>query len=47
MKKRYFTPQEVAQTQSAGFIPVSLGETVLRVDTAAIAVVSYLRLRYG
>ncbi len=42
-----FTPQEVALAQSAGFIPVSLGETVLRVDTAAIAVVSYLRLHYG
>ncbi|MDD4860253.1 MAG: 16S rRNA (uracil(1498)-N(3))-methyltransferase [Dehalococcoidales bacterium] len=39
-----FTPEEVAQAQKAGFIPVSLGKSVLRVDTAAIAVASYISL---
>jgi 16S rRNA (uracil1498-N3)-methyltransferase len=39
-----FTPVEVEQAVKAGFSAVSLGETVLRVDTAAIAVASYLRL---
>lgn len=39
-----FTPNEVEMAMSAGFIPVSLGDTVLRVSTAAIAVVSYIRL---
>jgi 16S rRNA (uracil1498-N3)-methyltransferase len=39
-----FTPEEIALAQDAGFIPVSLGENVLRVATAAAAVASYLRL---
>lgn len=39
-----FTADEVALAEKAGFIPVSLGDTVLRVATAAVAVVSYLRL---
>jgi 16S rRNA (uracil1498-N3)-methyltransferase len=38
-----FSPQEVQQARESGFIPVSLGENVLRVDTAVIAVASYLR----
>jgi len=38
-----FTPQEVELAKSEGFIPVSLGDTVLRVATAAIAVASYFR----
>jgi 16S rRNA (uracil1498-N3)-methyltransferase len=38
-----FSPQEVREAVERGFIPVSLGENVLRVDTAAIAVASYLR----
>jgi 16S rRNA (uracil1498-N3)-methyltransferase len=42
-----FTPQEVEMAQSAGFIPVSLGASVLRVATAAIAVASYIRLSLG
>jgi len=37
-----FTPQEVALAVKAGFIPLTLGKLVLRVDTAAIAVVSVL-----
>jgi len=39
-----FTPEEVRLAQKQGFIPVSLGELVLRVETAAIAVASYIRL---
>lgn len=39
-----FTPQEIQETLNAGFIPVSLGESVLRVDTAAIAAASYVKL---
>ncbi|MDD5126819.1 MAG: RsmE family RNA methyltransferase [Dehalococcoidales bacterium] len=39
-----FTPEEVARAQATGFIPVSLGEAVLRVDTAAITVASYINL---
>jgi 16S rRNA (uracil1498-N3)-methyltransferase len=39
-----FTPREVALAKEAGFLPVSLGSQVLRVDTAAIAVVSFIKL---
>jgi 16S rRNA (uracil1498-N3)-methyltransferase len=42
-----FTPDEVEQAVSAGFTAIDLGETVLRVDTAAIAAASYLRLAAG
>ena len=39
-----FTPQEIDQAMKAGFLPVSLGGRVLRVDTAAIAVASFIKL---
>ena len=39
-----FTPGEVALAVEAGFLPVSLGKQVLRVDTAAIAAVSFIKL---
>jgi len=39
-----FTPDEVVLAKGAGFLPVSLGKDVLRVDTAAIAAVSFIRL---
>ena len=39
-----FTPQEINLAKKAGFLPVSLGKQVLRVDTAAIAVVSFIKL---
>jgi 16S rRNA (uracil1498-N3)-methyltransferase len=39
-----FTPQEIALAKAAGFFPVSLGKQVLRVDTAAIAAVSFIKL---
>jgi len=42
-----FTPEEVALALSKGFIPVSLGDTVLRVATAAIAVASYIKFAFG
>ncbi len=39
-----FTPEEVQQAVAAGFIPVSLGRLVLRVNTAAVAVAAYLKM---
>ncbi len=39
-----FTPREIELAKSAGFIPVSLGDSVLRVATAAIAITSYINL---
>ncbi len=39
-----FSPQEVELAISKGCIPVTLGSLVLRVDTAAIAVASFIRL---
>lgn len=41
-----FTPEEIDLAKRAGCIPVSLGDLVLRVDTAAIAVASYIRLSF-
>jgi 16S rRNA (uracil1498-N3)-methyltransferase len=38
-----FSPAEVGLALRAGFIPVSLGDTVLRVATAAVAVASYFK----
>jgi 16S rRNA (uracil1498-N3)-methyltransferase len=42
-----FTPREVRQALDAGFDSVSLGDTVLRVETAAVAVASYIELAFG
>ena len=39
-----FTRQELTQAKDAGFIPVFLGDLVLRVDTAAIAAAAFVRL---
>ena len=39
-----FTADEVALAKESGFLPVSLGSQVLRVDTAAIAAVSFIKL---
>jgi 16S rRNA (uracil1498-N3)-methyltransferase len=39
-----FTRQEIEWAKAAGFLPVSLGNQVLRVDTAAIAAVSFIKL---
>jgi len=42
-----FTEEEVTLALSQGFIAVSLGDTVLRVATAAIAVAGYIRFALG
>jgi 16S rRNA (uracil1498-N3)-methyltransferase len=42
-----FTPEEVEAAIRSGFIPVSLGDLVLRVDTAALAVAAYIRMATG
>jgi 16S rRNA (uracil1498-N3)-methyltransferase len=42
-----FTPEEVGLASAAGFIPVSLGGTVLRVATAAAAVAAYIEFALG
>lgn len=39
-----FTPKEVSLAKKQRFIPISLGDLVLRVDTAAIAVTSLIKL---
>jgi len=39
-----FSEREVSLAIAAGFIPVTLGDLVLRVDTAAIAAASFIRL---
>jgi len=39
-----FTDEEVALAKKSGFIPVSLGDLVLRVETAAVCVASFIRL---
>jgi len=41
-----FTDEEVKSAIGAGFIPVSLGDLVLRVDTAAIAAASFVKFFY-
>jgi 16S rRNA (uracil1498-N3)-methyltransferase len=38
-----FTPQELQAALEKGFIPVTLGERVLRVDTAAVAVAALIQ----
>ena len=42
-----FTRGEVELATNVGFVPVSLGDYVLRVDTAAISLVSYIKLSLG
>lgn len=39
-----FTPDEIESAKKAGCIPVSLGNLVLRVETAAVAVAGFIRL---
>jgi 16S rRNA (uracil1498-N3)-methyltransferase len=39
-----FTPAEIELAVQAGFLAVSLGQLVLRVDTAAVAVAAYIHL---
>ncbi len=37
-----FSPQEVETAKASGFVPITLGDQVLRVDTAAIALAAFL-----
>ncbi len=39
-----FTPQEVQMATDAGFVPVSLGKSVLRVETAGVFVCSLVQI---
>lgn len=39
-----FTPGEINLAKKCGFLPVTLGDLVLRVDTAAVAVASFIKL---
>lgn len=42
-----FTPEEIEAAVGAGFVPVSLGRTILRAETAAVAVAMGLVYEYG
>lgn len=42
-----FTDEEVRSAAASGFIPVSLGDLVLRVDTAAIAAAGFINFFYA
>lgn len=42
-----FTAQETAAALAAGFLPVSLGDIVLRVETATLFALSALRYEFG
>jgi 16S rRNA (uracil1498-N3)-methyltransferase len=42
-----FTPREVALAIKSGAVPLDLGETVLKVDTAAVAVVAYAKFIFS
>lgn len=42
-----FSPEEIDAALRAGCLSVSLGASVLRVDTAAISVISFLRMDFG
>lgn len=39
-----FSHKEASSAVSAGFVPVSLGDSVLRVETAAVSVASFIKL---
>ena len=42
-----FTPEEVERARSRGIVPVSLGNRILRAETAAIAVVAAVMYEFG
>jgi len=42
-----FTEEEVEMSQDAGFIPVSLGNRILRAETAAITLVAIVQYEWG
>ena len=40
-----FSHKEIERAKKAGFVSVNLGDTVLKVETAAIVVAGFVRLR--
>jgi 16S rRNA (uracil1498-N3)-methyltransferase len=42
-----FTPEEVSRAQHAGFIPVSMGNRILRAETAALVLVAIVQYEWG
>lgn len=42
-----FTAEEISCAKRSGCLPVSLGDTVLRVETAAVAVLGFIRFFYS
>jgi 16S rRNA (uracil1498-N3)-methyltransferase len=38
-----FSPTEIEAALRHGFVPITLGDSILRVETAAVAVASFLR----
>jgi 16S rRNA (uracil1498-N3)-methyltransferase len=42
-----FTPEETRQALDAGFLPISLGDIVLRVETATLFCLSALRYEFS
>lgn len=42
-----FSPDETAAALAAGYLPISLGDIVLRVETAALFCISVLRYEFG
>ena len=42
-----FSAEEIDQARRAGFLPVSLGKRVLRVETASLAVIAILKYEQG
>ncbi len=42
-----FTPEEVSNAQAAGFIPVSMGNRILRAETAALVLVAIVQYEWG
>ena len=42
-----FTPEEEAAARAAGFIPLRLGERILRTESAALAAVAAMQALWG
>jgi 16S rRNA (uracil1498-N3)-methyltransferase len=42
-----FTPEEVMLAKGRGFVPVKLGQRILRTETAAITLVGILQYELG
>ncbi len=42
-----FAPEEITKAQEAGFMPVSMGERILRAETAALVLVAIVQYEWG